>query len=236
MNRLLVVRHGQTEWNIAGRIQGSTDIDLDATGQAQAAEAAPELAAYEPVRIISSDLRRAVDTARPIAELTGVEIELDKRLRERAYGPWEGLTQVEIAEQFPQDHRRWRAQEPLQHPDIETWGELHRRTAEAVRDIVESEVEGTAIVVCHGGSARQIIGGVLGLGRGVDQQPVGHGQRALGGTPADAFGQVAPVRIQPGRPGPAHDRGESARERPAGEPLAAVREPEKRWTGLDFES
>lgn len=162
MNRLLVVRHGQTEWNIAGRIQGSTDIDLDATGQAQAAEAAPELAAYEPVRIISSDLRRAVDTARPIAELTGVEVELDKRLRERAYGPWEGLTQVEIAERFPQDHRRWRSQEPLQHPDIETWGELHRRTAEAVRDIVESEVEGTAIVVCHGGSARQIIGGVLG--------------------------------------------------------------------------
>lgn len=161
MNRLLVVRHGQTEWNIAGRIQGSTDIDLDATGTAQAAEAAPELAAYEPARIISSDLRRAVDTARPVADLTGVEIELDKRLRERAYGPWEGLTQSEIAVRFPEDHRRWRAQEPLQHPEIETWAELHRRTAEAVRDIVESDVEGTAIVVCHGGSARQVVGGIL---------------------------------------------------------------------------
>lgn len=162
MNRLLVVRHGQTEWNIAGRIQGSTDIDLDATGRAQVAEAAPELAAYEAVRIISSDLRRAVETARPVAELTGVEIELDKRLRERAYGPWEGLTQSEIAERFPEEHRRWRSQEPLQHPEIETWTELHRRTGEAVRDIVESEVEGTAIVVCHGGSARQLIGGILG--------------------------------------------------------------------------
>lgn len=161
MNRLLVVRHGQTEWNIAGRIQGSTDIDLDETGKAQAAEAAPELAAYEPARIISSDLRRAVETARPVADLTGTEIELDKRLRERAYGPWEGLTQHEIAEHFPEDHRRWRAQEPLQHPEIETWAELHRRTAEAVRDIVESDVEGTAIVVCHGGSARQIVGGIL---------------------------------------------------------------------------
>jgi broad specificity phosphatase PhoE len=161
VNRLLVVRHGQTEWNIAGRIQGSTDIDLDATGRAQASEAAPELAAYEPARIISSDLRRAVDTARPIADIVGVEIELDKRLRERAYGPWEGLTQQEIAEGFPEDHRRWRAQEPLQHPDIETWADLHRRTADAVRDIVESDVEGTAIVVCHGGSARQIVGGIL---------------------------------------------------------------------------
>jgi len=161
VNRLLVVRHGQTEWNIAGRIQGSTDIDLDGDGKAQAAEAAPELASYGPVRIISSDLRRAVDTARPVAELTGVEIELDKRLRERAYGPWEGLTQGEIAEQFPEDHRRWRAQEPLKHPEIETWAELHRRTAEAVRDIIESEVEGTALVVCHGGSARQIVGGIL---------------------------------------------------------------------------
>jgi broad specificity phosphatase PhoE len=162
VNRLLVVRHGQTEWNIAGRIQGSTDIDLDATGRAQVLEAAPELAAYEPARIITSDLRRAVDTARPVAERTGIEIELDKRLRERAYGPWEGLTQQEIAEQYPEDHRRWRSQEPLQHPEIETWGELHRRTSEAVRDIVESEVEGTAIVVCHGGSARQLIGGILG--------------------------------------------------------------------------
>ncbi|MEU6861645.1 histidine phosphatase family protein [Glycomyces sp. NPDC046736] len=161
MNRLLVVRHGQTAWNIEGRIQGSTDIDLDATGREQVLEAAPELAAYEPHRIISSDLRRAVDTARPIAELTGIEIELDKRLRERAYGPWEGLQQHEIAERFPEDHRRWRSQEPLQHPQIETWGDLHRRTAEAVRDIVESEAEGTAIVVCHGGSARQIVGGVL---------------------------------------------------------------------------
>lgn len=162
MNRLLVVRHGQTEWNIAGRIQGSSDIDLDATGRAQVAEAAPELARYEPTRIISSDLRRAVDTARPVADLTGVEIELDKRLRERAYGPWEGLTQAEIAEQFPEEHRRWRAQEPLQHPEIETWAELHRRTGDAVRDIVEAGDEGTAIVVCHGGSARQIIGGILG--------------------------------------------------------------------------
>lgn len=161
MNRLLVVRHGQTEWNIEGRIQGSTDIDLDETGKAQAAEAAPELAAYEPARIISSDLRRAIDTARPVADITGVDIELDKRLRERAYGPWEGLKQHEIAERFPEDHRRWRAQEPLQHPEIETWAELHRRTAEAVRDIVESDVEGTVIVVCHGGSARQIVGGVL---------------------------------------------------------------------------
>ncbi|MCC3765825.1 histidine phosphatase family protein [Glycomyces sp. TRM65418] len=162
MNRLLVVRHGQTAWNIEGRIQGSSDIDLDETGRAQVVEAAPELAEYEPTRIISSDLRRAVDTARPVAELTGIEIELDKRLRERAYGPWEGLTQFEIAEQFPEDHRRWRSQEPLQHPEIETWAELHRRTGDAVRDIVSSEVEGTAIVVCHGGSARQIIGGILG--------------------------------------------------------------------------
>lgn len=162
MNRLLVVRHGRTEWNIAGRIQGSSDIDLDEAGKAQAFEAAPELAEYGPVRIISSDLRRAVDTARPIADLTGVEIELDKRLRERAYGPWEGLTHVEIAERFPEDHRRWRSQEPLRHPEIETWADLHRRTADAVKDITASDAEGTAIVVCHGGSARQIVGGILG--------------------------------------------------------------------------
>ncbi|WP_168801578.1 histidine phosphatase family protein [Glycomyces buryatensis] len=161
MNRLVVMRHGQTEWNVAGRIQGSSDIDLDETGRAQAQSAAPAAAAYEPVRIISSDLRRALDTARPIADIVGVEIELDKRLRERGYGPWEGLMHTEIAEQFPDDHRRWRSQEPLLNPEIETWAELNRRTSEAVRDIVESDVEGTAIIVCHGGSARQVIGGIL---------------------------------------------------------------------------
>lgn len=162
MNRLLVLRHGRTEWNDTGRIQGSSDIDLDETGRAQAAAAAAELAAYEPARIISSDLRRAVDTARPVADITGVEIELDKRLRERGYGPWEGLKMHEIAEQYPDDHRRWRAQEPLHNPEIETWTDLKRRTGEAVHDLLESDVEGTAILVCHGGSARQIVGGVLG--------------------------------------------------------------------------
>lgn len=162
MNRILVLRHGQTAWNLAGRFQGSSDIDLDETGRAQAAEAAPELAAYEPVRIVSSDLRRAVDTARPIAEITGLEIQLDKRLRERGYGPWEGLTRREIAERFPEDHARWRAQEPLLDPEIETWDDLRSRTDEAVRDLIETETEGTSILVCHGGSARQIVGGVLG--------------------------------------------------------------------------
>ena len=161
MIRLLVVRHGRTEWNDTGRIQGSSDIDLDDVGRAQTLEAAPELAAYEPVRIISSDLRRAVDTARPVAELAGVEIEFDKRLRERAYGPWEGLNMREIAERFPDDHRRWRAQEPLVNPDIETWSELKRRTGEAVADLAGSDIDGTVILVCHGGSARQIVGGVL---------------------------------------------------------------------------
>lgn len=162
MNRLIVLRHGQTVWNVAGKIQGSTDIDLDQTGSAQAAAAAETLAAYDPVRIISSDLRRAVDTARPVSEITGVEIEPDKRLRERAYGPWEGLDMQQIAERFPDDHRRWRTQQPLLNPEIENWNDLKRRTNEAVRDLLEAETEGTALIVCHGGSARQIVGGVLG--------------------------------------------------------------------------
>lgn len=162
MNRLIVLRHGQTVWNITGKIQGSTDIDLDETGRAQVTAAAAALAAYEPARIISSDLRRAVDTAKPISEITGVEIELDKRLRERAYGPWEGLDMKEIAERFPDDHHRWRTQQPLLNPEIENWSDLKRRTGEAVRDLLEVETDGTAIIACHGGSARQLVGGVLG--------------------------------------------------------------------------
>ena len=83
-------RHGQTTWNAERRFQGQSDIPLDATGQAQAERAARLLAGLRPDMIVSSDLSRAASTAAPLAQLTGLDVILDKDLRERHGGQWEG--------------------------------------------------------------------------------------------------------------------------------------------------
>lgn len=162
MTRLLVVRHGRTSWNGSGRFQGWTDIDLDEVGRAQAEEAAAVLASFRPDLIVSSDLRRAYDTGVAVAALTGLEVSTDARLRERGYGPWEGLTMPEIAERWPAEHALWKAGKPVLLDGIETWEELSARTSAAMADVIAKVGDGTAIVTCHGGSARQAVASVLG--------------------------------------------------------------------------
>jgi probable phosphoglycerate mutase len=105
--RLVLWRHGQTAWNVEGRFQGQTDIPLDETGVAQAERAARLLAALRPNRIIASDLSRAMATAAPLSRLTGLTVTSDKDLRERHGGAWEGLTNVQIRTQFPDEYARW---------------------------------------------------------------------------------------------------------------------------------
>ena len=100
-------RHGQTVWNAERRFQGQSDIPLDETGQAQAERAARLLAGLRPDLIVSSDLSRAAGTAAALARLTGLEVTLDKDLRERHGGCWEGLTDAEIRARYPVEHANW---------------------------------------------------------------------------------------------------------------------------------
>lgn len=162
MTRLFVVRHGQTLWNATARVQGQTDVDLDEVGVAQAERVAPLLAAYQPDLIISSDLRRASSTAAAVAALTGLTVEYDARLRERAYGPWESLTLTEIAEQYPEHYDLWRSTGLTGDLDIETPEDLGKRASAALRDAADRVGEGTAIVVTHGAAARAGYSGLLG--------------------------------------------------------------------------
>ena len=90
-SRIMLWRHGRTVWNPEGRFQGQADVPLDPLGVAEAKRAAPMLAGFEPVALYSSDLSRAYQTAEALAELTGLEIVTDKRLREINVGSWEGL-------------------------------------------------------------------------------------------------------------------------------------------------
>jgi glucosyl-3-phosphoglycerate phosphatase len=163
MSRLLLWRHGQTTWNAERRFQGQTDVDLNETGVRQAAEAAPRLAAREPKLIISSDLRRAARTAQALVDLTGLPLRFDPRLRERHFGPWQGLTATEVEQRFPDDYLHWGSAAPIANPAVEAIETMTERVVAALRDASDEAGEGgIAVVVTHGGSARVGVGGLLG--------------------------------------------------------------------------
>jgi broad specificity phosphatase PhoE len=168
-------RHGQTTWNAERRFQGQSDIPLDATGQAQAERAARLLAGLHPDTIVSSDLSRAASTAAPLARLTGLDVILDKDLRERNGGCWEGLTDSEIRTRYPAEHASWTP------PDGEPALVVADRVAAALRRIATVVSEdtrtggsGLAVVVSHGAALR------LGASR-------------LLGLPEDVFGVLGPL-------------------------------------------
>jgi broad specificity phosphatase PhoE len=154
--RIIVWRHGRTEWNHTGRFQGQADIPLDEKGHQQARTAAPVLARFRPDRIVASDLSRAQQTAAPLAEVTGLAVTSDARLREIHVGSWEGLTADEMAAKDPE-----RAQRYFQGEDIrrsatgETVAEVAERVCDALTEVARDGADGsTAVVVMHGLAAR----------------------------------------------------------------------------------
>ncbi len=108
VRRLLLVRHGQTDFNAGSRMQGQLDTELSDLGRAQAAAAAEVLSKRHPLAIVSSDLRRAYDTAVTLAERTGVPVRPDTRLRETHLGDWQGMTHTEVDSAAPGARRVWR--------------------------------------------------------------------------------------------------------------------------------
>ena len=162
--RLVLFRHGRTAWNLEERAQGQLDVPLDETGHAEAAAAAPYLAALGAVRLWSSDLRRAAQTAAYVAETTGLDVVHDERLREKDQGARSGLTRDEFAEKYPAEHAAWLAgrEEPAV-PGNETVAQLTARVVPALRDCLEALApEETGIVVLHGWCARAGMFGLLG--------------------------------------------------------------------------
>jgi glucosyl-3-phosphoglycerate phosphatase len=161
--RLVLWRHGQTLWNAERRFQGQSDIPLDETGQAQAERAARLLAGLRPDMIVSSDLARAASTAAPLARLTGLDVVLDKDLRERHGGCWEGLTDAEIRERFPEAHATWMP------PDGEPSATVADRVAAALQRVATAVAEqvtgpdGLAVVVSHGAALRLGMSRLLGM-------------------------------------------------------------------------
>jgi broad specificity phosphatase PhoE len=151
-------RHGQTTWNLEHRFQGQTDIPLDETGKAQAEQAARRLATLRPHALFSSDLTRAQQTAAPLARLTGLPVSLDKDLRERTGGDWEGLTDAEIRERYPAERATWTP------PNGEPTHVVADRVAGALGRAAESLGDGQlAVVVGHGAALRLGMERILGI-------------------------------------------------------------------------
>jgi broad specificity phosphatase PhoE len=156
--RLVLWRHGQTAWNAQRRFQGQSDIPLDETGLAQADRAARLLAALRPAVIFTSDLSRATQTAQRLAAVTGLAVQLDKDLRERNGGSWEGMTDPEIRRAYPAEYALWNP------PDGETVEAVAERTAAALSRIAEGlPAGGVAVLVSHGGAISLGISRLLGL-------------------------------------------------------------------------
>ena len=141
MTTLLLARHGETDWNRELRIQGSSDIALNELGREQARVLAQELADVPLDAIYSSDLSRARETAEAVAKTHALEVRLDSRLRERAFGSWEGLTREDVAA-LPNGSRH----------DGESDDEVRERVLAAVQAIADVHPGEQVLVVGHGGS------------------------------------------------------------------------------------
>lgn len=162
---VLLLRHGRTEYNAAKRLQGQVDIPLDDVGQWQATQAAQDLVRrHEPTRIVSSDLSRARATAQAVADLAGLEVELDPRLRERGFGEWEGLTAEEMGARWPEEYAVWRSGHDPQRTGAETRRDVAERMAAAVAEhAARTDPEGALLVVSHGAAITLGLTQLLGL-------------------------------------------------------------------------
>ena len=149
MTTLLLVRHGETDWNADGRLQGQTDRPLSDFGRRQAQQLAEELADEELEAIYSSDLARARETAEIVGERVGLAVALDPALREKDWGTWEGLTAVE--------------RDRVEFVDESTKAHQERILV-ALRRIAERHRgDGVVLVVTHGGSMRRVQTAAMGM-------------------------------------------------------------------------
>lgn len=153
MERLLyVVRHGMTDWNQSGRIQGYLDPPLNATGRAQARLVALRLAKVGAQALFSSDLQRASETAEHIARATGLRLIQKLSLREINFGSWQGLSSQEIRTRDPEVYAARKANPYDVAPHgAETWRQFFARTIRAVDQILVSSPAERIILVSHSG-------------------------------------------------------------------------------------
>lgn len=149
--KLIVIRHGETTWNRDKRMQGTTDTQLSDIGRAQAQALGRRLAGHGFTALYSSDLSRARDTARAIAEHSGHDVVHDVRLRERRFGIFEGLTAAEIQATYPAEHARFASRDPdWEVPGGESARVFTQRCLGCLAAIADRHRGEAVVVVSHG--------------------------------------------------------------------------------------
>ena len=155
----LFVRHGTTEWNEVGRIQGWAPVGLSDRGREEAERVADALAERHAVdAVVASDLARTVETAEPIAAAAGVEVETDPRLRERDFGVFQGLSSGDFFERFPAFDLLENGRDAAERaPESgECWLAVRERVLEAAADLRARD--GTVVAVTHVNPIRLLVG------------------------------------------------------------------------------
>jgi probable phosphoglycerate mutase len=170
IRRLVMLRHGQTEYNAGSRMQGQLDTDLSELGREQAASAAVALAKRQPLLIISSDLRRALDTAVALGDRCGQPVSIDTRLRETHLGDWQGMTHLEVDAVAPGARLAWRDDARWSPHGGESRVDVADRSLPLVRELVAQQAEWGAVhsdrpvvLVAHGGLIAALTAALLGL-------------------------------------------------------------------------
>jgi glucosyl-3-phosphoglycerate phosphatase len=191
VRRLLMLRHGQTAFNFGSRMQGQLDTELTELGRAQAVAVAEALAKLQPLLIVSSDLRRAYDTAVALQERTGLRVRADDRLRETHLGDWQGMTHTEIDAIAPGARLAWREDASWAPHGGENRIDVAARSVPLVAELVADEPEWGAddeparpvVLVAHGGLIAALTAALLRL-------PVGNWP-ALGGMGNASWTQLS---------------------------------------------
>jgi len=166
VTQLLLIRHGRSEWNAEGRIQGWADSPLDAVGQGQARRLAERLRDAAPVALYASPSLRARETADIIGRALDVPVTADERLKEHGVGDVTGLTWKQVVAQYPEVARDWAAGvEGLEIPGEEEIEVFHARVTAAFDEIVARHPDETVGVVSHGGTLGMYLNSLLGLSK-----------------------------------------------------------------------
>ncbi|MEK8030716.1 histidine phosphatase family protein [Ideonella sp. DXS29W] len=152
ITRIIAVRHGETAWNVDTRLQGQIDIALNANGQEQARRLSEAMADEGLDAIVSSDLLRARDTAKAVADRTGLPLATDTGLRERHFGVFQGHTYAEVEQRWPEESARWRRREPdFGAEGGETLQGFYDRCVATAERLARAHPGRTLLLVTHGG-------------------------------------------------------------------------------------
>lgn len=162
--RVILVRHGETEWNIARRFQGHQDSPLTPDGIAQARALGARLRGERVTALYSSDLGRAMQTAQCIAEFTGHSIAADTRLRERCLGVFEGLCEPDVRARYPDEAERYYSRDPhFATTEGESALQHFHRCFDALNDLARRHLGQKILVVTHGGTLTNMFRHVTGV-------------------------------------------------------------------------